>query len=469
MFDKYSSRPEWSHLMKRSPSCVVALILAAVLVSCSPGNHGPSAWIDQPLNGMELAFEPVVVTAHASDSDGVSTFEFYLNDELVQTMAAQGDRLGEASWEWEPSQPGEFTIRVVPIDSQGNRGQAAQTRVFIADLDQGDIIDLSQVPVQGNVQAGISAIECLAGQTVAVTFEILSPVGIDSFAVWNTAIQAEHNETFQQPLPTSISRTVEVTEPVLDKVNRSHQWGLEVNIPGQVAPLYTYAVEPNDRCSGHYKYELAGEGSPLVDLDKVKAKQNATCRQGPDAVFSPGGYLMQADSAEAIGKLADQSWIQVQLPEGSQICWIAANLLEFGPNLLANLPPVAPPPPPITAEPIVTDTPTPDTVSPNISGVNSDPSSILTQGGGCPAYSRTTIVQATVTDNVGVDLVQATWSVGGESGQISLFRADGDTFEGTVGPVNSVGTLNINVTARDEAGNSSSASAPAVTVQNCIE
>jgi len=455
--------------MKRSPSCAVALILAAVLVSCSPGNHGPSAWIDQPLNGMELALEPVVVTAHASDSDGVSTFEFYLNDELVGTMAAQGDRLGEASWEWEPSQPGEFTIRVVPIDSQGNRGQAAETLVLIADLDSGDVIDLSQAPVQGTVKAAIGSIECLAGQTVAVTFDILSPLGIDSYTVWSTVIQAEHNETFQPPLPTSISKTVEVTEPVLDKVNRSHQWGLEVNIPGQVAPLYTYAMEPNDRCSGHYKYELAGEGSPLVDLDKVKAKQNATCRRGPDGVFEPGGYLMQGDAAQAIGRLADQSWFQVRLPDSSQICWIAANLLEFDPDLLASLPPVASPPLPVTAEPVVTDTPTPDTVSPIISGVSTNPSLILTQGGGCPAYSRTTIVQATVTDNVGVDLVQATWSVGAESGQISLFRADGDIFEGTVGPVNTVGTLNINVSARDAAGNSSSASAPAVTVQNCVE
>ncbi|TFH33260.1 MAG: hypothetical protein E4G99_11675 [Anaerolineales bacterium] len=445
----------------------LAPLLVVVLASCTSSASGPRAWIDQPLDGSQLPREPLAITAHAADSDGVSTFEFYLNDELVQTIAAQGGRFGEASWEWEPSQPGEFTIRVVPIDSQGNLGQAAQAHVRIAELDQGDLIDLSQAQVQETVKVAIESIECLTGQTVAVDIEISSPVGIESYMVFNTVIQAEYMETFQPPLPITISKTVQVTEPILDPIARYHRWGLKVDTPGEVAPIYAYAVEPNDRCPGHYKYELADEQPSTVDLDQVKARQNATCRQGPEAGFEPAGYLMQDELAAAVGKLANQSWIQVRLPASNQICWIVANLLEFDPGLLDVLPPVAPPPLPVPD--ISTVTPILDTTSPVIAGVGVNPALILTQGSGCSAYSRTTAVQATVTDNVGVDLVNANWSVGGESGQVTLVHVTGDIFEGVVGPVNTTGTLNISVWARDEAGNSNSASAPGVTVQNCIE
>lgn len=448
--------------MRFKRSLEFAVFCVFVLSSCTSSPLGPVAWIDQPLDGSQHKLEPVVITAHASDSDGVSTFEIYLDDELVQTLSAGGGRLGEASWQWNPSQPGEFTIRVVPIDNQGNRGEEAKTVVVIT----GDTVDLSQAPVQETVQAAIEIIECLAGQTVAVTVKISSPLGIESYGVWNIVLDVEHAETFQAPLPTTISKTVQITEPTQDDIDRAHQWGLEVNVPGQSAPTYVYAMEPNDRCPDHFKLVLSEEQPPTIDLGVVEGKQNTSCRQGPDGLFEVSGYLLQGESADALGRLADQSWIQVQLPETVYICWIAANQLIFDPGLLDTLPAVVPPPLPV---PIITDTPEPDTTPPAIGGLSTDPSLILTQSGGCPTYSRTTTVQATVTDNVGVNLVSANWNVGGQSGQITLFRADGNIFEGDIGPVNNTGTLNITVSAWDVAGNSSSTIAPSVTVQNCIE
>ncbi len=139
--------------------------------------------------------------------------------------------------------------------------------------------------------------------------------------------------------------------------------------------------------------------------------------------------------------------------------------------LLPPPPPVVPPPLPVT---IITDTPEPDTpepdtTAPGIGGLSTDPSLILTQGSGCTSYSRTTTIQATVTDNIGVNLVNASWNVGEESGQVPLTRVDGNIFQGVIGPVNTIGTLNISISAWDAAGNSNSAVAPGVTVQNCIE
>jgi len=439
-----------------------SLFCALLLASCQSNSAGPSAWIDQPLDGSVFPLEPVILTAHASDNDGVASFEVYLNDELIKTLSAGDGRLGEAAWEWLPPGPGEYTIRVIPFDSQGNRGEEAQTVVIIT----GVMVDLAQLPVQETLKASIDKIECLAGQTVAVTINISSPLGITSYGVWNTVIEVEQEEIFQEPLPTTVSKILQITEPVRDEIDRSHQWGLEVKVQGQTDPTYVYAMEPNDRCPDHYKTVLAEEQPSQVDPDKVEAKQNTACRQGPDGLFEVSGYLLQGEFAEALGRLENQSWIQVEMPETAYICWIAANQLIFDPDLLATLPAVNPPPLPVT---IVTDTPTPDTSAPAISALTSDPSSILTESGGCSSYSRTTTVQATVTDNLTVTQVTASWNVGGQSGQASLNRVDGNIFQGIIGPVNNTGTLNITVSARDGAGNTNSAVAPSVTVQNCIE
>lgn len=443
---------------------MVLLLLAA----CGSSGSGPAAWIDQPLNGTRYSLEPLTVTVHASDSDGIASFDFFVDGTRVGTMAAEGGRLADASWEWSPERAGEFSLTVIPVDMRGNRGEAAQTVVLIADLTQPGDTTLSQVPVQATVNAAIEKIECLPGQTVALTLNISSVAGIESFTVYNTVIQAEHSETFQAPLPTEIIETVQVTEPILDPVDRYHRWGLRVHVPGEVGPIFTYAVEPNDRCPGHHTLALDPNATPDLQLEQVQARQNATCRLGPDAAFEARGYLLAGESAKAGGKLTDGSWLQVELPPSNQLCWIAASLLDFDPGLISSLPAVAPPPTPAAA-PSATPTLIQDTAAPTISGVSVNPALILTAGAGCPAYSRTTTVQATVTDDTGVGQVRAEWSIGGESGQVTLSSAGGSLFEGVIGPVNTTGVLSITVRAWDGASNTSSSSAPAVTVQNCIE
>ncbi|TFG49929.1 MAG: hypothetical protein E4H33_01250 [Anaerolineales bacterium] len=344
------------------------ILIPLILSSCQSKSAGPTAWIDQPLDGSHFQIEPITVTAHASDNDGVTFFDFFLDGIQIQTMAGQGTRLSEASWEWIPAEPGVYTISVEPVDSQGNRGPAAQTIITIA------------------------------GQT---------------------------SESDPEEPQVTIESPVEQTPEVL----------------------------PADQ----------------ITAKQITAKQDLACRLGPDGLFEPVKYLLKDETAQAVGRLADRNWIQVQPNDGYAVCWIAAHLVEIDPDLIDILPDVIPPPLPVK---IVTDTPTPapaDTSAPIISGLNSNPALILTQSGGCSAYSRTTTVQALISDNVNVQQATANWSIGGESGQISLTRTGGDNFEGVVGPVNTIGNLIITVQARDGAGNTSSASAPAVTVQNCIE
>ena len=39
----------------------LAVLLAVALTSCRGNTSGPSAWIDQPLDGSRLALEPVTI------------------------------------------------------------------------------------------------------------------------------------------------------------------------------------------------------------------------------------------------------------------------------------------------------------------------------------------------------------------------------------------------------------------------
>ena len=80
----------------------------------------------------------------------------------------------------------------------------------------------------------------------------------------------------------------------------------------------------------------------------VTATVNANCRTGPSTIFDQYGFLLMSESTEAIGRLADTTWLRVQLPDRAAPCWIADTLLtySFDPALL---PVVASPPTPTPA------------------------------------------------------------------------------------------------------------------------
>lgn len=450
-----------------------AVGLAVLLAGCGSA-AGPQAWIDQPLADSHFTQAPISILAHASDQDGVGAFEFYVDDVFIRRIEIQPDRLAEANWQWEPDGPGEFNLRVIPFDSDGNQGEMAQTRIFIADLDQEDRVALGDLPLTGVVRASIDQVECLNNGTVALTFSIFAPLGIERYSLWNTVIQAEHQETFQGELPTSLSKTVQVREFAPDDFNRGHQWGLKVIAGSGGQPFYTYAMEPNNRCPGHYKNELAPAASSTVDLSQAEVKINATCRRGPANGFAPAAYFSPGERVGLLGKLSGGSWLYVERDQDDLACWIAADLLDAGPGLVAGLPVMEPPSLP-TAAPtsnpttIPSPTPLPDTTQPAIAAVSANPTTILTQGPGCSNYSRTTTVQATVTDAGVINSVIANWSVGGSSGQAIMNRVDGDVYEGTIGPLGTTGSLAITVSARDASNNTAAAAPVFVSVQNCIQ
>jgi len=121
--------------MKRSIiCCVVVLVPALVLAACGAAGQGPMTWIDRPLDGSQLPLGPVTILAHASDADGVSSFEFSIDDDPLATVPASGGRLGEATAGWTPTEPGTYTIRARATDSAGNVGSDATSVVTVGEV-----------------------------------------------------------------------------------------------------------------------------------------------------------------------------------------------------------------------------------------------------------------------------------------------------------------------------------------------
>jgi len=48
---------------------------------------GPQAWIDAPLEGMQLPLAPYEIVAHADDPSGIAQFEFNVNGNVIANTA----------------------------------------------------------------------------------------------------------------------------------------------------------------------------------------------------------------------------------------------------------------------------------------------------------------------------------------------------------------------------------------------
>jgi hypothetical protein len=108
-----------------------------------------------------------------------------------------------------------------------------------------------------------------------------------------------------------------------------------------------------------------------------------------------------------------------------------------------------------------------DTTPPYIELLAIDPQPIAI-GGECPGASGTTQITAQAFDDGGVSRVVAFWSINQQSAEVLLERIDDVTFTGTIGPVESLGSLAITLTAWDNAGNGIDFGPLYVEVVSCI-
>jgi hypothetical protein len=123
--------------MRRSLTLsLLMLAIILVLASCAAPGQGPTAWLDRPLDGSHLPLAPVTILAHASDVDGVASFEFFVDEESLATVPADGGRLAHATAGWNPTEPGTYTVGARATDSAGNIGSEATAVVTVGELPQ---------------------------------------------------------------------------------------------------------------------------------------------------------------------------------------------------------------------------------------------------------------------------------------------------------------------------------------------
>jgi hypothetical protein len=136
--------------------CILLLTLSLVPTACvpttAPSAEGPTTWLDKPLDGAKLPLGPAEIMAHASDSDGVTSFDFFVDNTLLARVRAEasapvrvystgysgapgtGGYLASATVGWNPTTPGVYTVLAVATDTKGNVGSDATSVVMVGEV-----------------------------------------------------------------------------------------------------------------------------------------------------------------------------------------------------------------------------------------------------------------------------------------------------------------------------------------------
>jgi hypothetical protein len=241
-------------MKKRVPALIGLMISILLFSACSPAAGGPQAWLDHPLDGSTIPLAPLSIMAHASDGNGVSQFILEVNGSSIANVGVNGSRLGEAIIEWTPPGPGIYNISVQAVNSIGDIGSVAISRVTVGGsaTPTPDALILAE---EGSTDAeavettfaNITSIECGPDQTVYVNISIGNPQGVLGYSLYSTWHDLSQSEVFNDPLPQLVEKRIQLDESI-DTVDREHQFTLAVEIPEQSTLLATNLNEPGGRC-----------------------------------------------------------------------------------------------------------------------------------------------------------------------------------------------------------------------------
>jgi len=100
--------------------------------ACGTTLAGPQSWIDLPLDNSTLSLGKLNIIVHASDAEGVASFEFYVNDQMILSAETlEHKRLESMQIEWTPPGLGEYMIGVRGINMTGTAGTLATSLIRI--------------------------------------------------------------------------------------------------------------------------------------------------------------------------------------------------------------------------------------------------------------------------------------------------------------------------------------------------
>jgi hypothetical protein len=412
--------------MKHFAVFAALLIVTAVLIAaCGPvgqSTQGPTTWIDEPLDGAKLPLGPTEIIAHASDSDGVSSFDFYIDNTLLVHANAVASApvqvystgysgspgtagyLASATVGWNPSTPGVYTIRTVATDTAGNLGSQATAVVTVGEVQASPVPSPALVPTEEIVPPGTPAL----------------------------------------PTPTKTPAPPAPTSPVPTKTPGP---------PTPTPPLPTATPKPPTATPPPTRRpEIAYfEANPAT----INAGECSTIRWGVDyasAVYLDGEGVFDHDERQVC-------------PSTTTTYTLSASSGGGDAQDTATVTVIQPP----TPTPIPTSTPMEDNTPPSISDITLTKTTISTSPD-CTAPPSTTIISARVTDESGVWAVIATLQLSGSpAGTIVLSQTSPDVYEAQLGPFTQPGNLEITIMAQDYHANTAQAVANVTVSTTCIE
>jgi hypothetical protein len=106
------------------------------------------------------------------------------------------------------------------------------------------------------------------------------------------------------------------------------------------SPTWSFHTDFDGLCPTPVPSEESPTATPTTpDEFTVTAIMDANCRVGPDLLFGEFGYLLEDETALAIGRLADNSWFKIQIEGLLEACWTNTAVLEyaFDPSVLPIL------------------------------------------------------------------------------------------------------------------------------------
>ena len=454
------------------------LLLIFALIACNPeAMQGPTTWIDRPLDGDQVALEPLTIQAHASDAAGVTRFEFLIESLLLASVPGSGTRFAEAKAGWVPPAPGTYTLHVRATNGKGDVGADATARIVV-----GALATTTPTPVPAAIGTTTPTPAPAAIVTITpspVPAACPGPPVITSFTANPTAI------TYGQTILFSWGAITNADDAIIDAVGhialQGGSWPLQ---PPPVAATYPTKTTT---------FTLTATGCGGTTTKQVTVVVNPAPPPPPPPPVCPGPPVITSFNANpgtiTAGQSTTLSWGAVSNatsaaidPDLGGVATPGSQVVAPGRTTTYTLTATgcggttrrqvtivvnpAPPPPPtrtLPPPPTLTPPPPPDTTPPSISNVSENPTSISKPG--CGQTTRTT-VSATVTDAGGVNRVVA--RVLGTGIEVALNPVGGNVYQGTLGPFDTTGTFSVIIQAWDRAGNqaqSGSINVPVVCIQ----
>jgi hypothetical protein len=109
-----------------------------------------------------------------------------------------------------------------------------------------------------------------------------------------------------------------------------HVQAIEAGVTTAFSPTWSFYTDFDGLCPAPEPAEDSPSEEPSAsDSFIVTGIMDANCREGPDLLFGEYGYLMEGETAEAIGRLADNSWFRIQIEGLLDACWTNTAVLAY--------------------------------------------------------------------------------------------------------------------------------------------